>query len=118
MKKLISIALVSLTAVAAHAGNVTCTTNTQHDPKVGCTDVTILETTKGLEASIVSRGGMAHFITAPKVISVTAQKLGPEVVIYSNDSEGFKLTVSYQPINGQIYGTLQSTPVVCKYSAQ
>jgi hypothetical protein len=50
-------------------------------------------------------GGMAQFETAPRIVTVTVEHRGPEVVEYVNTQEDFELMVNYQPFNGQIGGT-------------
>ena len=125
MKNLIVSVLVSLSAVAAQASTVTCTTNTTNDPRSGSTDVSVLTENGQLVAKMIHRGGMAHFITAPQVIPVEAKRTGPEVVTYLNTDLAFQLQIVYQPMGGQIHGTLStlisgkevSWPVVCKTSA-
>lgn len=122
MKAFILSALVALSSAAAFAdAPVTCSTNVDHDPRAGTTYVTIVRKGGVVTATQVTHGGLAHFVTAPKTITVTAKNEGPELVIYSNSEEGFELEVSYQPIGGAIRGTLiadvmgarVNEPVVC-----
>ena len=121
VSKAILAAVAAIFAGSVHAAPLYCTTNVTHNPLLGETSVTI--DTKGgqLQASLVMSGGIAKFVTAPKVINVTAKNFGPEVVVYSNDAEGFAMTVNFQPIAGQIRGSLKesafgapiTSPVVC-----
>ncbi len=120
--QIIGIALVSAFTFTAEASTVLCTTNTTNDLRAASTSISISDVQNQLSASLVTQGGMAHFVTAPKVFAVEATRVGPEVVIYTNTTEGFKLSVVYQPFAGQIHGTFETTvagktfakPVICK----
>jgi hypothetical protein len=122
MKKQILIAtLVSLCTLAAQASTVVCNTNTTNDPRKGNTSISISTIDGQLTATEITRGGMAHFVSAPKYIPVQAKNVGPEVVFYFNADVGFQLQVGFQPIGGKRFGTLTQvidgkdveTPVVC-----
>jgi hypothetical protein len=96
-----------LTAGAAQAAPVTCTTNVNHDPRLAHTDITITGVSRDrAEIRMVTAGGLAHFITAPRVFDAAEQVIGPEGVRYVNADERFDLTVIYQPIGGQTHATL------------
>lgn len=121
MKTLVMSAILTLSASLANAAPVNCTTNVNHDPRSGATDVSIESNGGQTVVTQVTRGGMAHFVTAPKKLNVTVTHEGPELVIYTNSEEGFELEVSYQPFAGVIHGTLVTdvfgerinAPVVC-----
>jgi hypothetical protein len=106
MKTFALSALLTLTASIAQAAPVTCTTNIAHDPRQGSTEISISSHGGQTVVTQVTQGGMAHFVTAPKKFDVSVAHEGPEVVVYTNSEEGFELTVGYQPIGGEIRGTL------------
>jgi hypothetical protein len=121
MKKFALAALVALSSTFAHAAPVSCTTNVDHNLRLGSTNVVIEQKDGKTVITQSSNGGMAHWVSRAKTFAVTVTHEGPEVVRYTNDSEGFDLTVVYQPIGGEIRGTLVTeamgeklnTPVVC-----
>jgi hypothetical protein len=121
MKLALFVATLSLSAAAASAAPLTCNTNVTNNPRLGNTSITIEATESGATATEVTRGGLAQFITAPVTFSVSVEHIGPEVTKYTNEEEGFELSVIFQPINGKIHGSLTShqfsqltnVPVIC-----
>jgi hypothetical protein len=122
MKNFLFAAALILTAGAAQAAPLTCNTNVNKDPRQGNTSITIESVSNDrVSISQVTSGGMAHFVTAPRVFDAFIQHIGPEMVKYTNAEEGFELTVTFQPIGGQIrgnvttevFGQKMSAPVVC-----
>ncbi|MGZ3693131.1 MAG: hypothetical protein ACXWQO_02850 [Bdellovibrionota bacterium] len=115
-------ALLTLIAGAAQAAPLSCTTNVDRDPRKASTDVTVDNNDdETVAVTVQTRGGMAHFITAPEKFLATFQAIGPEVVVYQNAEHAFKLTVNYQSLSGKIHGSLEAkvlgkkitTPVLC-----
>src|ERR1700691_2685725 len=101
--------LASFFAITAQAAPVTCHTNPKNDPKFATTYVTIDSVDGDVQATVTTLGGLAHFVTFPKTFAVSVQHFGPEIVTYSNVEQGFELNVGFQPIGGQIRGTLTET---------
>jgi hypothetical protein len=122
MKSLMILGTLLTLTSAAQAAPVSCTTNVNRVPGLSSTSITIEPARVGqTEVTIQSFGGMAHYVTAPKTFAVNVQARGPEMVEYYNTQEDFDLVVVYQPIGGQIHGTLTTevlgqrieAPVVC-----
>ncbi|MGZ3650292.1 MAG: hypothetical protein ACXVB9_07080 [Bdellovibrionota bacterium] len=111
------------TATSAYAGPLTCNTNVNNDPRKGNTSVTIDKVSRDhrVEVTMVTRGGIAHFITAPIKFDAIYTAEGPEFVKYENREKGFKLEVNFISMGGKLRGTLTSdvfapmknVPVVC-----
>jgi hypothetical protein len=116
----LSLVAFALSASAAQA-QLVCTTNVNRDPRLASTSVAVTSRDGKTSVSVVTQGGMAHFVTAPRKFDVTVAHEGPEVAIFSNSDEGFELTVNYEPFGGEIRGTLVTevfgerldAPVVC-----
>jgi hypothetical protein len=122
MKSLMIVGTLLALSSAAQAAPLTCTTNVQQDPRNVATTFTVISGVTGQTfVTVQTNGGMRHFVTAPRNVNVSVQNRGPEVVQYFNTNEDFELTVNFQPMNGQIYGTFTGalmgqrvqTPVLC-----
>lgn len=123
MKTLAIIGTLFALSSAAQAMTIaTCRTNIQNDPRLTNTTFTVQSGVTGQAfVTVQTTGGMAHFITAPRVIQVSSQRRGPEVVEYFNPKEDFELEIAFQPIGSQIHGTYTGAiqgqrvqmPVVC-----
>jgi len=123
---LLALSALILTATSAHAAPLICNTNVNKDPRKGNTSVTIeqLGRDNRVEVSIVTSGGMAHFITAPIKFDAISSAEGMEMVKYENKENGFVLEVTF--VGNLIRGTLTSNafvpmkdvPVVCGQAIQ
>lgn len=123
MKTLVTVGtLFALTSAAQAMPIASCRTNIQNDPRLTNTTFTVQSGVTGQAfVTVQTTGGMAHFITAPRVVQVSSQHRGPEVVEYFNGKEDFELVIVFQPIGGQIHGTYTGTlqgqrvqlPVAC-----
>lgn len=121
MKTLVMMAVFALTATSSFASSVSCSTNVNRIQGVASTSIVVHGQGNTLEATLVTQGGLAQFVTAPVSFPVQATQYGPEVVQYTNNDKGFMLEVIFQPINGVIHGTYTfesegrrvQTPVIC-----
>lgn len=125
MRTLLFVGTLFAVSTTAHAAQLLCTTNVTQDSRQPSTSIRIESgAIEGqAEVTIQTRGGMAHFVTAPRTFSVAFQSHGPEVVEFYNSSEDFELTVTAQPIVGVIHGSYTGdvmgrrvqTPVICTH---
>ncbi len=109
MKNLLLAAILTFVAGSAQAAPIFCTTNIDQNPRQTSTNITITPAGPGL-ASVrqQTNGGMAHFVTAPRIFDVAVKHIGPEVAKYTNAEENFELVISFQRLGGSIRGTLNT----------
>jgi hypothetical protein len=90
--------------VSAYADSFTCTAN-DNDATHATTLVTISSDGNQTTASVVVRGGIAFFVTAPHTFDVQVDSYG-EIARYTNADQNFAMTVDFQPIDGVVTGSL------------